>query len=171
MKYMVISDIHGEINNLNRVLDIYKYENCSKLIILGDLFNYGIDYNREDIINRLNLMKKNIVAARGNCDNNISGILFDIPYINKINLNNKKIFLTHGHLYNKESLLKLDSDIILIGHSHISNIENINDKLIVNPGSISKSRRGENSFAIIDNEFISIKNLYNEKLLEYKINI
>lgn len=121
MKYMIISDIHGGIYELNRVLDIYTKEHCSKLLVLGDLFNYGIDLNRHDIINRLNLMKDNIIAVRGNCDNNINDILFDMPYINRVNLNNKNILLTHGHLYNRNYLMDVDSNIILTGHSHKSN--------------------------------------------------
>ena len=60
---MIISDIHGGIYELNKVLDIYVKENCSKLIILGDLFNYGFDLNRIDIVNRLNLMRDNIIAV------------------------------------------------------------------------------------------------------------
>lgn len=164
MKYMIISDIHGGLNELNKVLDIYTKEHCSKLLILGDLFNYGIDLNRKDIVNRLNLMKDNIIAVSGNCDNNISDILFDMPYINKVNLNNKIITLTHGHLYTKDYLSKIDSDIILTGHSHVADIETINDKLFINPGSISKSRRGDNSFAIIDENKVTIRNLDNEIL-------
>lgn len=162
MKYMVISDIHGDINNLNKVLDIYLSENCSKLLILGDLFNYGIDYYRNDIIRRLNLMKESIIAVSGNCDNNTNDILFNMPYTYDISINNKQIMLTHGHLYNKDYLSKTSVDIIYIGHSHIANIEKINNKLFINPGSISKARRGENSFVIADNKTVTIRNLYNE---------
>ncbi len=169
MKYLVISDIHGNIYNLNKVLDIYLLEHASKLIILGDLFNYGIDLNRADIINRLNLMKDNIIAVSGNCDNNIKDILFDMPYINKTNLNNKNIILTHGHLYSKEYLLNTDADIIFTGHSHIADISEVGDKLFINPGSISKSRKGENSFVIVDETKVSIRNLDNEILEEYKL--
>lgn len=168
MKYMSISDIHGSIYELNKVLDIYYKENCSKLLILGDLFDYGFSITREDIVNRLNIMKDSIIAVSGNCDNNIKDILFDMPYINKVDINNKKIILTHGHLYGKEYLSNLDVDIILTGHSHVSNIEEINNKLFINPGSISKSRRGENSFAIIDEEKVTIRNLDNEIIEEYK---
>lgn len=166
MKYMVISDIHGGIYNLNKVLDIYVKEHCSKLLILGDLFNYGFDLNREDIVNRLNLMKENIIAVSGNCDNNVSDILFDMPYINNVVLNNKKITITHGHLYNKEYLLNLDTDIVFVGHSHISNIEKIGDKIYANPGSITKSRSGDNSFIIVDENKITIRNLDNMILEE-----
>ena len=169
MKYMVISDIHGGIYELNKILDIYFNEKCEKLIILGDLFDYGFSINRDDIINRLNFMSENIIAVRGNCDYNINGILFDMPYINKTVLNNKKVVLTHGHIYGKEDLKKLSADIIYIGHSHIYGIDLINNKIIVNPGSISKSRNGENSFALIDENKIYIKNLDNEILLSKDI--
>ena len=147
MKCMIISDIHGDIYNLNKVLDIYSKEKCNKLFILGDLFNYGISLNNDDIINRLNVMKDSIIGVCGNCDNNIKNNLFSMPYINRTNINN----------------------IILIGHSHIADIERVGDKLLINPGSISKSRYGENSFAIIDNNIVTIRNLDNQILIEEKI--
>ena len=162
MKYMIISDIHGDIYNLNIVLDIYSKEMCNKLIVLGDLFNYGIDLNRDDIIYRLNLLRDDVIYVRGNCDNNINGILFDTPYSLEIDINNKKVFLNHGHLYNNEYLLGSNYNIIISGHTHVANIEKIHDKLFLNPGSISKSRKGENSFMIIDNNIITIRNLENE---------
>ncbi|MBQ9072776.1 MAG: phosphodiesterase [Bacilli bacterium] len=169
MKYMIISDIHGGIYELNKVLDIYFKEHCFKLLILGDLFDYGFDITRDDIVSKLNSMKDSIIAVRGNCDNNIKDILFDMPYTSKVTLNNKTITLTHGHLYSKNYLSELDTDIILTGHSHVANIETINDKLFINPGSISKSRRGENSFAIIDDNKVSIRNLDNEIIEVYNI--
>ncbi len=170
MKYMVISDIHDDINNLNKVLSIYTKEYCNKLLVLGDLFNYGFDINREDIVNRLNLMADNIVAVRGNCDNNIVGIMFDMPYISNVIINNKNILLTHGHLYDDYYLLGRDADIILTGHSHVSSFKEINNRYLINPGSISKSRNGENSFVIIDENKISIRNLDNQILEEYNFN-
>lgn len=166
---MIISDIHGDIYELNKVLDIYLKEQCDKLIILGDLFNYGIDLNRDDVINRLNLMKDSIIYVRGNCDNNINGILFSSPYMKEIKLNNKIILLTHGHLYNENYLLGSNYDIIISGHTHVASIEKENNKLFLNPGSISKSRRGENSFIILDNNTVYVKNLNNKILLESKI--
>ena len=164
---MIISDIHGGIDELNKVLEFYIQEKCNKLIILGDLFNYGIDFNREDIINRLNSMKQNIIYVRGNCDNNISNILFDTPYSKEIKLNNINTFLTHGHLYNKEYLLNSNNDIIITGHTHIPVIEKESNKLFINPGSISKSRSGENSFIIINENIITLRNLENKILIEF----
>lgn len=161
MKYMVISDIHGNIDALNTVLNIYQKEHCNKLLILGDLINYGIDLNIEEIINRLNLMKDNIVYVKGNCDNNLKGILFGNKYLEEIELNNKKIILTHGDLFDKDYLSKIDANIIFTGHTHISKIEEYNNKLFINPGSISKSRMGSNSFIIVDDNILTIRDLDN----------
>ena len=169
MKYMVISDIHGGIDNLNKVLDIYFKEKCSKLLILGDLFNYVIDFNRNDVITRLNMMKDSIIAVSGNCDINTNGIEFYMPSINNVELNNKNIILVHGHSFTKEYLSKTDADIIFMGHTHIPSIETINNKLFVNPGSITKSRSGDNSFIIVDDNIITIRNLDNDILTKYKI--
>lgn len=169
MRYMIISDIHGDIYKLNTVLDIYANEKCDKLIVLGDLFNYGIDLNKNDIINRLNLMKENIIYVRGNCDINVSKLEFDTPYFKEIIINGKNTFLTHGHMYSMEYLLGSNYDIIISGHTHIPLIEEKYNKLFLNPGSISKSRRGENSFMIIENNIITIKNLENNIILQKNI--
>ena len=147
---MVISDIHGDIYNLNKAITIYYKEGCKRLLLLGDLFNYGVDLHRIDIINRLNLMKDDIIACIGNCDVDIRNILFDMPDQNEIKLNNKKIIITHGHLTNRNDLLKMKADIIFIGHTHIPIIEEIDKKLFINPGSISKTRSSDNTFVIVD---------------------
>ena len=170
MKYMIISDIHGDIYKLNTVLDIYNKEKCNKLIVLGDLFNYGIDLNKNDIINSLNLIKENIIYVRGNCDINVSKLEFDIPYSKEIVICNKNCILTHGHLYTTEYLLGSNYDIIISGHTHIPVIEEKYDKLFLNPGSISKSRRGENSFMLIEDNIITVRNLDNVVLMNYRIN-
>jgi len=169
MKYMIISDIHGDIYKLNTVLDIYNKEKCNKLIVLGDLFNYGIDLNKNDIINRLNLMKENIIYVRGNCDINVSKIEFDTPYSKEIVICNRSCLLTHGHSYTTEYLLGSNYDIIISGHTHVPIIEEKYNKLFLNPGSISKSRRGENSFMIIDSNIVTIRNLENNIILQKNI--
>lgn len=169
MKYMIISDIHGGINELNTVLEIYFNEKFDKLIILGDLFNYGIDLNRNDIIEKLNLLKENIMYVRGNCDYNLTNILFNTPYMLEMNINNKKTLLTHGHLYSMDYLLGSNYDIIISGHTHIAEIVKKHDKLFLNPGSISKPRKGENSFMVINDNDVYLKNLDNKIILQKKI--
>lgn len=167
MKYIVISDIHGGIENLYKILDIYRSIKCDKLIILGDLFSYGIDYNKDKIISTLNNFKENIICVRGNCDNYIEDILFDMPYALNIHINGYNSLLTHGHLYDTEYLLNSSNDIIMTGHTHRPKIEKINDKLFINPGSITKSRQGPNSFILITESDITIRTLDNEVMETY----
>lgn len=166
MKYMIISDIHGNIKNLCTVLEIFKSEKCDKLILLGDLYNYRSDYYKQDIIDKLNSIGNKIIAVRGNCDYDIDELHFSMPY--KYTLDNN-IFITHGHLYDIQDLLDLNENIIVSGHTHIAKIEKINNKLFLNPGSISIPRRGDESFIIIDNKKIVLKNLENKVLEEYNI--
>src|SRR5699024_8457377 len=63
-------------------------------------------------------------------------------------INKRRIFITHGHLYNvKSSLMQLqyralevEADIALFGHSHIAHCEQIDNQLFINPGSIRQPR-------------------------------
>ena len=166
MKYMIISDIHGNIDKLNIVIDIFYREKCNKLIILGDLFNYGLDYYKQDIIDILNNIYTKIIAVRGNCDDDISQLKFYMPYTQTIN---NTIFITHGHIYDTQDLFNLSEDIIITGHTHIAKIEKIKNKVFLNPGSISKPRMGEASFIILENNKVYLRNLENTTLKEYKI--
>lgn len=163
MKIMIISDIHGGYEDLEKVLDIFDKEKYDKLFILGDLYSYYDSIENEYVINRLNNIENKLIV-RGNCDFDIN-----IPEILNISLNGLKMTLTHGHKYTKDYLLNLDTDIIFIGHTHRPCILLENNKYIVNPGSIHKSREGENSFASINNNTIYIKNINNEILNIEKI--
>ena len=72
----------------------------------------------------------------------------------------KKDRYTHGDLYgvkyHTEGLRRLaretGADIVLYGHTHISNIEYADGLYIVNPGTVSGARSGCCSYAVIDIE-------------------
>ena len=165
IKYMVISDIHGDIYNLSRVVKIFYEEKCSKLLILGDLFDYDETNNRDDIINRLNLLKDYIVCVRGNCDIDTRNLQFELPDEKLIKLNGNNVLLLHDERYYKNSKAK----IIYVGHTHMPNIKEVNKKIVANPGSISKSRYKESTFILVDKDELSIRNLDNNII--YKMNI
>ncbi len=163
MKIMIISDIHGGYEDLEKVLDIFEKEKYDKLFILGDLYSYYDSIENDYVINRLNNIENKLIV-RGNCDFDMN-----IPEILNISLNGLKMTLTHGHLYSTNELTNSDSNIIFIGHTHKPCILFENNKYIVNPGSIHKSREGENTFASIDNTTIYIKSINNEILNTEKI--
>jgi predicted phosphodiesterase len=71
MKYLIISDIHSNLEALSAVLGSVKRKKFDKVLVLGDLVGYGASPNQVvDTIRKL----KNGVVIRGNHDKVASGI-------------------------------------------------------------------------------------------------
>lgn len=96
---------------------------------------------------------KDVIFVKGNCDIDRSAKVEQI-----IELENKKIFMTHGHEYGvKSGLLNLHyrgmevgADIVLYGHTHIASIEKHDGIWFVNPGSVSLPRGLKHTIAFIE---------------------
>lgn len=96
---------------------------------------------------------KDVIFVKGNCDIERSAKVEQL-----IELENKKILMTHGHEYGvKSSLLNLNyrakelgADIALYGHSHIAAIEKHDGIWFVNPGSVSLPRGLRHTIAFIE---------------------
>ena len=172
MKVMIISDIHGGIKYLEQVLEKYNEEQAERLIILGDFSGYFSSSGSYEVAEILNSFKGEIIAVRGNCDNeNFEEMLnFGLMDIRHINLNGKVVTLTHGHLYDKYNLPEYYGDIFISGHTHYGIIDKTDEKIFANPGSISRPRNGsEHSYLIIDENKITLKNLEGKVLVEENI--
>ncbi len=87
----------------------------------------------------------------------------------EVKIGNSKVFLAHGsprkplseYIYEstEEELLEsffrmTNSDVILLGHTHVPFIREVGGNLILNPGSVGQPRDGDNrtSYAILDTE-------------------
>ena len=85
MKYLLLSDIHGSLTRLRRVLDIYRREQCDMLLLLGDILNYGPrnglpeGLDARGVADALNPLADEIVAVRGNCDSEVDQMLLHFP--------------------------------------------------------------------------------------------
>lgn len=172
MKVMVISDIHGNIEYLNKALDRYKEEEAEKLLILGDFGGYVHSSTDYEVAEALNNMAGAIIAVKGNCDSEYIDDIFNfsLTYIKTIEINNIKITLTHGHIYEPYNLPNECGKIFLFGHTHRGMIEQLGEKNIANPGSISKPRGGtKHSYLIIDEENIYLKDLQGKTIKKQKI--
>lgn len=176
---MVISDIHGSLFYLKKVIEIFEKNNYDKILILGDELYHGPrnplpkEYNPKETAELLNRYKNKIIAVRGNCDSEVDQMVLNFPITADYNMifwENKKIFMTHGHIYNIDSPLPMeDGDIMIYGHFHIPIIQRKNEKMFLNPGSISLPKENNpNSFGVFENGSFYIKDMEENILNEIK---
>lgn len=170
MKYLIVSDIHGCLPTLEKVLHFYHEHHFDILVILGDILNYGPrnglpeGLNPKVIAEKLNEMATEIVAIRGNCDSEVDQMLLDFPILSDYTLlvdNGKKLFLTHGHIYNEEKRPKNGYDIFCYGHTHLWKLEKAENKTIIcNTGSITFPKGGnEPTFAAYEAGTVTVYRL------------
>lgn len=178
MKVVFVSDIHGMGNYAEKIKDIYVKEKFDLLIVLGDLFycssSYSSldDYDPDKVLDILNSFKNNMYIIKGNCDSEIDILSSPFSFLNylTLNINGKKFFCTHGHLYNLDKFPSEDFDIMVYGHLHVGFIKEINNKLFVNTGSLSFPRGGSvNSYILVDDNTIYLKDLEFNILDKYSL--
>ena len=130
MRILVVSDTHGDVHSL---LELLRTNSTAQVVIhCGD--------GASDVQEVAHLFpSKMFISVRGNCD-----FCTDVPYAESITLEGKKIFVTHGHLYNVKSdlyalslsALEQGADMVLFGHTHVQT-EIYDDGLyMLNPGSL-----------------------------------
>lgn len=180
MKYLIVSDIHGSLPALDKVLAIYKSEQCDMMLLLGDILNYGPrnsipeGIDPKGIAGRLNAMKEDIVAVRGNCDSEVDQMLLDFPILSTYAVvvdGGRRLFLTHGHVYNEENMPPCRHDAFIYGHTHLWKLERTADGSVVcNTGSVTFPKGGRvATFAILDGQTLSIRTMDNSVLAEMKL--
>ena len=151
MKYLLVSDIHGSLPALEKVIDFYRQQHCDMMCIMGDILNYGPrnglpeGLNPKAIAERLNAMADEIVAVRGNCDSEVDQMLLDFPILQDYVLlvdNGRKLLLTHGHIYHKDHLPHGRFDAVVYGHTHLWELQRTEKTVICNTGSVTFPKGG-----------------------------
>lgn len=174
MKYMFVSDIHGNVDRFNEVLEIFKNEKADKLVILGDTSASMSKSDNEQIAESLNSMKSKVEVIRGNCDTrDFEELLeFEIFDMDNLYVNRKIVSITHGHYYNFYNLPYNCGEIFIQGHTHIPVLQQVKDKIMANPGSLSRPRGTDlRCYIIIYEEKIVLKTLDNKLVKEIKFSI
>lgn len=147
MKVFVASDTHGNSQILvNAVLD----ERPQLVLHLGD-------YERDCMKVREAFPDIVVRAVRGNGDFRGSE-----PDYDEFVFENKRFFMTHGHLYGVKTSLDAvlnagflrGADILLFGHTHIPFYKVIDGMVVLNPGSIAY---GAKTYAVLDIEHGAIE--------------
>ncbi len=176
MKIMVASDLHGSSYYVKKLIDCFKEEKASLLVLLGDILYHGprndlpLEYNPKLCVSMLNDIKDQIICVKGNCDSEVDEMVLDFPILKESSLvfGNKIIYFTHGHIHNPENPLNAPKgSVVFYGHFHIPKYSDVNGVLYVNPGSTSIPKLDDiRSYAIIDHQQITVKTLEKEVVLD-----
>lgn len=134
MKYLVLSDSHGNVDNMVRAAELTKPDG---IIHLGDCWR-----DAEEL--RLLFPRLPLEQVPGNCDLG----RFEAPERVLI-LNDHRVLIAHGHTLGvKTGLLRAqyraleqNADILLFGHTHVPLVDAASRPMLLNPGSIGDPRR------------------------------
>lgn len=181
MKFLIASDIHGDLDSANRVFEAYDREGADKLLLLGDLLYHGPrndlppTYAPKEVINLLNARRESIIAVRGNCDTEVDQMVLSFPILADyayIDADGITIFATHGHKFNPECMPPLrTSEILLHGHTHILACDELEGGFIrLNPGSAAIPKGGNpRTYATLENRIFTVKELDGTPVLSKKL--
>lgn len=181
MKLMIASDIHGSEYYCRILLQRLQEEQADRLILLGDILYHGPrndlpkDYNPKSVIEMLNNISNRILCVRGNCDCDVDQMVLSFPIMAEyaiIYVNNKLVYMTHGHRITENGLTMLKAgDVLLHGHTHIPACDKTHPYVYMNPGSVSIPKENStNSYMLLDNNRFSWKDLLgNSEYMYYLI--
>lgn len=178
MRYLIVSDIHGSLPALEQVLRFYDQEKYDMLLLLGDVLNYGPRNGLPDgldpqaVAARLNERAADIVAVRGNCDSEVDQMLLRFPVSADYALvveGRRRLFLTHGHIYNEQRLPAAGCDLFLYGHTHLPALlpAAAGRPVICNTGSPTFPKGGNPpTFATMDDGVLRLRRLEDGGVLQ-----
>lgn len=159
VKILVVSDSHGSQSTLKRI--IKKFGSiCDLLCFCGDgvqdLFSIIEESAYDSTIK--DSLPENICFVQGNGDQNSYNLalssenisLVSVPMNHNISICDMNIMLCHGHeydvyygmdnLYNASIASK--ANLVLFGHTHLSNVQTKYGVTLLNPGSCARPRGG-----------------------------
>lgn len=180
MKLLFISDIHGSIHYLEKAMERRKVENASHIVILGDELYHGPrnplpeGYSPKEVAALLNSYSDKIIAVRGNCDCEVDEMVLNFPLSSTYSFilyNGKRLFLTHGHIYNEQKLPPLaEGDVFFYGHTHIPVAKKQDGITIINPGSISLPKENNpHTYGVLEGDTFTIKRLDGTDFMQIQI--
>ena len=180
MKWLIASDIHGSAYWCRRLLEKYAQEKADRLILLGDVLYHGPrndlpdEYAPKKVIEMLNGMSDSILCVRGNCDTEVDQMVLNFPVLADyalLDLGERMIYMTHGHVYNENNLPPLrEGDILLHGHTHVSKCVDHGNYVYMNPGSVSIPKENTpHGYMTLENGKFLWTSLDGEKIKEYTL--
>ena len=180
MKIMFASDLHGSAFYAEKMQEIFQAEQAETLVLLGDLLYHGPRnplpkaYDPQKVVQIINNMADRLICVRGNCDADVDQMLLQVPLLSDYGvlfLDEKRIYISNGHVLNPETPMPLQQgDILINGHTHIRTIQDFGKFVYLNPGSISMPKQGQvHSYMLYSNKKFTMKSLDGDILEEYEV--
>ena len=145
MKILVVSDTHGTMYHLERLLNQRK--DFARILHLGDIQGEAC------YLEALAECPVDIVAGNNDYE-------YDLPREKVITVGGHTIFMTHGHAhmvnYGMDRLISAaiqrGAELALFGHTHVPFYDNTRSVTLLNPGSISLPRQANRSpsYAVLE---------------------
>lgn len=178
MRLLIASDIHGDLDSMERVLRAFESEGAERLLLLGDLLYHGPrndlpkTYAPKAVIELLNANKNNIMTVRGNCDTEVDQMVLTFPILADyiyLSLDGLGIFATHGHHHNTQTPPPLrKGEILLHGHTHVLKCEEFGDEnFYLNPGSAALPKENNpRTYMVYENRRFTVKDFDGNVILD-----
>lgn len=131
MKWLVFSDSHGNVEEMQRAITL---EGPDRVLHLGDVVRDGVNLARR-------YPNLTIEQVKGNCD----PLESPVPEERELFFGTHRVWMLHGHTYwVKSSRLTLTQearargvDVVLFGHTHVPICEREGWLWVMNPGTVS----------------------------------
>ena len=178
MRLLIASDIHGDLDSMEKVLRAFESEGAERLLLLGDLLYHGprndlpATYAPKAVIELLNANKNNIMTVRGNCDTEVDQMVLTFPILADyiyLSLDGLGIFATHGHHHNTQTPPPLrKGEILLHGHTHVLKCEEFGDEnFYLNPGSAALPKENNpRTYLVYENRRFTVKDFDGNVILD-----
>ena len=139
-RILVLSDTHGNTDKAIKIFD--SIAGITAVIHLGDSVKDAMQIENY-------VYPVPVYYVPGNND-----FFYYDKRVKTFEISNKTFVITHGHLYNLDSLKELsceaDADIVLFGHTHRPYYEKDGDVIFANPGSTTYPRGADASYGIAE---------------------
>lgn len=154
----VFSDSHGDVGALQAAI--------AHAGTLDYIIHCGDGY--EDLEKLLGNSDQKRICVYGNCD-----LARKVPGEAVLEIAGRSIFITHGHKYDVKfdysrlfyKTLEVGASIALFGHTHIAEIIENEDIVLMNPGSVGRATLGQKpSYGLIEIEH----NILNYTIINFR---
>ena len=164
MKLFIATDVHGSAYWAERIVEEFNRSNSDLLILLGDVYNHGPrnpfpkDYAPMKVAEIFNAVSDKLIAVKGNCDSEVDEMISEFTFVKQevVPFNGRKLYFTHGHVYNKNNLPPLSrGDALFYGHFHKNEISVVDGVTCVNVSSAALPK-DTSSYCIVDDGGITL---------------